>query len=129
MPGCQFEDMSSQEPRTHMRRGNSEPRVVIAIVAAEVRKVSGDTFSYATTLQIMTQLNDFPVYQQAEKQYFTSTSPLSEERSISYLWAADQRTHVVPTSLRWQTFDVARQYFMQMLADPTLMKFVNAPLS
>jgi ABC-type nitrate/sulfonate/bicarbonate transport system substrate-binding protein len=106
----------------------AEPHVVVPIVAAEVKKISGATFPYAVTYQIMTQLNDFPTWQRAQAQYFAAGSPLNQAKSISYLWAADQKTHIVPKSLHWQTFEVAQEYFDKMLNDPALMRFVNAPL-
>ena len=107
---------------------HEKPEVVIPMVDENVAIGTGGTLGTTTTGEIMTELNYFPVAEDAKRDFFTAGSPLNNEDSISFLFERGVAAGEYSADDDWQTFQVSGPWLDMLLARPDLMEYINSPL-
>ena len=107
---------------------HEKPDVVIPLVDDNVAIATGGTLGTTTTHEIMTNLNYFPTAEGAKAEFFTSGSPLDNEKSIGFLFDRGVAAGEYSADDDWRTFQVSGEWLDKLLARADLMEYVNSPL-
>lgn len=107
---------------------HEKPDVVIPLVDDNVAIATGGTLGTTTTHEIMTSLNYFPTAEDAKREFFTSGSPLDNEKSIGFLFDRGVAAGEYSADDDWRTFQVSGEWLDMLLAREDLMEYVNSPL-
>ena len=107
---------------------HEKPDVVIPMVDDNVAIATGGTLGSTTTHEIMTSLNYFPTAEDAKRDFFTSGSPLDNEKSIGFLFDRGVAAGEYSADDDWRTFQVSGEWLDMLLAREDLMEYVNSPL-
>lgn len=107
---------------------HEKPDVVIPLVDDNVAIATGGTLGTTTTHEIMTSLNYFPTAEDAKAEFFTSGSPLDNEKSIGFLFDRGVAAGEYSADDDWRTFQVSGEWLDKLLARADLMEYVNSPL-
>lgn len=107
---------------------HEKPDVVIPLVDDNVAIATGGTLGTTTTHEIMTSLNYFPTAEDAKAEFFTSGSPLDNEKSIGFLFDRGVAAGEYSADDDWRTFQVSGEWLDKLLARQDLMEYVNSPL-
>src|SRR5581483_1206916 len=105
-----------------------DPAKATPVIASTIKVSTGGVFSPSTVQRLMTTLLTFPTIQQAKTLYFSKSSPYYFFASVSSLFKNAQQIGQVPKGTTVDQFQVEEPLFNSVLSDPTLMKYINAPL-
>jgi ABC-type nitrate/sulfonate/bicarbonate transport system substrate-binding protein len=105
---------------------HDDPAKILPMVTRQVKAAVGGLLPLGVTNAAMTKLNYFPTFNQARTYVFGPGSPTNQLAAAAYQAKTAGVTKQLPGG--WQAFEVARQWYNAVAADPTLVRYINAPV-
>lgn len=110
-----------------MRILNDRPDSVMPQFASLINAQIGSNFTPSQVEYTVTHLDDFFTLQQAANTAFSPQSPLYWKTSADFYAKADASS--LPSNFNVPTYILDNTYFEQLLADKSLVNWINSPLS